>query len=81
MKISLSQDRSLCVGEYLVPLLDPSQKRQYALLVVLWVVVLIAFWNWWLTPEHNTTMWGLLLAALLGMGYPVAHLFRLGVFL
>ena len=36
----------------LVPLLAPSQRREYATLVAIWLTTLLVLWNWWLAPEH-----------------------------
>jgi cellulose synthase (UDP-forming) len=37
----------------LVPLLSGKQRAVFAALSVCWALSLVAFWSWWLHPEHN----------------------------
>lgn len=37
---------------FLVPLLSRRQRVQFAALCICWAIALIAFWGWWLQPQH-----------------------------
>ncbi len=50
--------------EFLVPLLTPSQKREYAALVATWLAALLVFWTWWLQPEHYVGVLGFVLSTI-----------------
>jgi cellulose synthase (UDP-forming) len=39
---------------FLIPLLSRKQRAVFAMLCGCWAVTLIAFWMWWLRPEHDT---------------------------
>ena len=38
---------------YLIPLLSGRQRAVFAVLCACWALSVIAFWVWWLRPEHN----------------------------
>ncbi|MEP6588193.1 MAG: glycosyltransferase family 2 protein [Polaromonas sp.] len=41
---------------FLVPLLLGRQRAVFAGLCALWLLSLLAFWSWWLRPEHNVDL-------------------------
>ena len=50
-----SPDQSNAVSgkpTFLLPMTD-KQKREFALLVSLWLAANVYFWIWWLSPQHN----------------------------
>ena len=59
-----SRSESSRTPEFLVPLLTASQKREYLTLVIIWLAALVAFWIWWLQPEHNIGWFGFVLSTL-----------------
>lgn len=38
---------------FLVPLFKRRMRLIYTVLVILWALTLLAFWKWWLLPDHN----------------------------
>jgi cellulose synthase (UDP-forming) len=38
---------------FLIPLLTRRQRMEFAALCVCWLLTLMAFWGWWLRPEHD----------------------------
>lgn len=38
---------------FLVPLLSQRQRAEFAVITGCWLIGLVAFWLWWLRPEHN----------------------------
>src|SRR5215203_2572218 len=39
--------------EFLAPLMNSSQRKEYLLWVGLWIIALAFFWAWWINPEHH----------------------------
>ncbi len=50
---------------FLLPVMSPVQKRQYLLLLGIWLINLIIFWAWWLQPAHVVTTQGMIVTSLL----------------
>ncbi len=48
---------------FFVPVMNKSHRRQFVILVLIWFLVLVWFWNWWLSPAHFISWWGTLLTS------------------
>ncbi|GLV53873.1 hypothetical protein KDH_07240 [Dictyobacter sp. S3.2.2.5] len=51
-------------SSYLKSVMSQQQKVMFFILLALWIVSLVFFWNWWLQPEHVVTRTGMIINSL-----------------
>lgn len=55
----------MIVDIYLVDFVSKREKRVFSLLIIIWLLSLYYFWNWWLQSSHIVTWMGIIINSLL----------------
>src|SRR6478609_4272509 len=65
LPLALMENTEGADGPYLVEVMTRRQRWTFRALVAIWLVSLLAFWVWWLRPEHIQGAFGIIVSSVI----------------